>query len=317
MTLQFTLLIVGLVILSVGADVFVRGATNIADSLGIPPLLIGLTVVAFGTSAPELCVSMLAAFQGTSDIAVGNVLGSNIFNILMIIGISALMTPMKVDSSIIKREMPIMLVVMAFFAFFASSGTISRVEGISFAIGIFTYVFATYLNGRKDKITPEDLDIEKRPTWQNILILVLGLAGLVGGSHLIVESATVIARQFGVSEVVIGITLIAIGTSLPELATTVAAAMKGKPELAIGNAIGSNVFNVLCVLGFTSVVLPLEVNPQVLAVDIWVMLVACIIPLFLMMIGKRVSRVDGVIMVGMYVSYMIYLVLLEGSIVSS
>ena len=318
MTFQVLKLVIGLGLLSVGADIFVRGATNMASRYGVSPLIIGLTVVAFGTSAPELFVSLFAAWQGNADIAVGNVLGSNIFNILVIVGFAGILCPISISEGILRREMPIMIFVMGLFLLFGSNGLISRLEGILLSIGIFGYVYYNYRaakSGAGALLAEEMLsEVENEQTQGGAgllldwVYLVLGLTGLVFGSEWIVASATVLAKEFGVSDLVIGVTIIAAGTSLPELATTIAAAYRGQPELAIGNAIGSNVFNVLCVLGFSSSIVPLSVTREIMEFDIWFMTGSCIFALVLMSTRARVSRAEGGLLLLAYVGYILAVV---------
>ena len=316
MILATFLLIVGFVVLVVGAESLVRGATNIAKTFGISTLVIGLTVVAFGTSAPELFVSLVAAFKGTADVAVGNVIGSNIFNVLMIIGCSAIIAPVEISYAVRRREMPIMLITLGLMYLVAWSGVISRWEGWLLFVGILVYLVWNYLSARRSvTVVIASKEEESRPSasgkfiFKNINFVILGLVGLVFGSNLIVDNATFIAKTYGVSDLVIGITLVAVGTSLPELATTVVAAIKGEPDLAVGNAIGSNVFNVLCVIGLTAGITPLSVNPQALSVDLIVMLVSCFAVWPLMLYRRKFGRLEGGLLVLVYAGYIAYLAL--------
>jgi len=305
---------IGFAFLVGGADILIRGSCKIARILGVSILVVGLTVVAFGTSAPELFVSVTAAMHGTADVAVGNIIGSNLFNILIIIGISALIGRVKISKSILKREMPIMIVVLALFVLFSLGMTISRLEGIILFAGIFAYLYMNYRTVRKDKlnfdgiIEPEDPTENKtKAIWTGITFIALGLVGLVFGSELVVANAVSIARHWGVSDLIIAVTLVAVGTSLPELATTVMAAIKGEPDLAVGNAVGSNIFNVLCVIGLVSIITPLTVAPSALRLDLPFMLIACALVWPLMIRRKSLGRPEGLLMMCAYGFY-IYLI---------
>lgn len=318
MIIELILLIVGLGVLVFGADLMVRGASSIALSLGISTLVVGLTVVAFGTSAPELFVSVAAAFEGKGDVAIGNIIGSNIFNILIIIGLTAVLAPVQIARSVSWREMPIMLIAAGLFWIFSMDGTISQLEGGVLALGILLYIVENYLVVRygKSSLTSEILqEIEeeetaqaRRPLIKNLIFIIFGLAGLIAGAELVVGNATLIAQSIGISDLVIGVTLVAVGTSLPELATTCVAALKGEPDLAVGNAVGSNIFNVLCVIGFTALIQPLSVSSQALGFDLPFMFIACILFWPAMLLFGKLGRFSGLCMLGVYGSY-IYLVL--------
>ncbi|MDC0357502.1 calcium/sodium antiporter [Oligoflexia bacterium] len=308
MLVECALLIVGFFVLVLGAEILVRGARDIAKSFGISTLIVGLTVVAFGTSAPELFVSLTAAFHGNADVAVGNIIGSNLFNVLIIIGLAALIAPVHIASAIVKREMPIMLFSLALFVLFSIDLKISHLEGGILFAGIIAYLALSYKAVKKGKAAliaidePNQEQTHARKTVWNVAFVLAGFVGLVLGANLIVDNATIIARHFGVSDLVIGITLVAIGTSLPELATTIIAALRGEPDLAVGNAIGSNIFNVFCVIGLTGAITPLSVNPAALNFDLLFMLIAllCVWPL---MLSRRMGRVKGTIMLVAYFGY--------------
>jgi cation:H+ antiporter len=316
----FILLIIGLVLLIFAADLLVRGASDVARRFGISSLIIGLTVVAFGTSAPELFVSVAAALKGSADVAIGNVLGSNVFNILIIVGIASLLAPINASREIVFREMPIMIGAMVCFwgtAAFVSRGVISSTEGIILFCLLLVYLLQTFLTIRKQRVTriveekiTDTLDTEIRThgVWKDIVKIALGLAGLIFGSELIVENATSIARAFGISEFIIGVTLIAGGTSLPELATTALAAMKKENELAIGNAVGSNIFNVFCVIGLSAFIQPLQVAEANITIDFPVMVASCFMVWIPLLISRGIGRVAGslfIIAYGMYVTFLI------------
>jgi cation:H+ antiporter len=306
-------LLVGFVVLVTGADALVRGSSNIARRFGVSALVIGLTVVAFGTSAPELFVSLTAAAQGTNDVAIGNVVGSNIFNILMIIGITAILSPIKISRTVVKREMPIMLFSLGLMYLFSRDLLISRWQGAVLFFGILAYLLLNYILYRRQLSSLEHLEKEideearggKKPLLKDLSWVILGLAGLIWGADLIVQNATIIARSFGISELVIGVTLIAIGTSLPELATTAIAAFRNEADLAVGNAVGSNIFNVFCVIGLTALVSPLPVAASALEFDMLFMLFACFLPWPLMALRGQLGRIEGIGMLLAYVGYVV------------
>lgn len=313
-------LIVGLVLLIVGAEVLVRGASRLAAAAGISPLVIGLTVVAFGTSSPELAVSLQSALSGQADIALGNVVGSNIFNVLFILGISALILPLVVAQQLVRLDVPLMIGVSVLVLVFALDGRIVRWEGALLFAGIIAYTAFLIRQSRKE--TPEVKeeyaheygDKRKRGAgaWLlNIVFVVGGLALLVLGSRWLVDGAVVIARLFGVSELIIGLTIIAAGTSLPEVATSVIAALRGERDIAVGNVVGSNIFNLLAVLGLTSLVAPagIGVPPAALAFDIPVMIGVAIATLPIFFTGFRIARWEGALFLAYYVAYVLYLLL--------
>ena len=323
MLTHYLLLFVGLVVLVVGADSLIRGASNVAKHFGISALVVGLTVVAFGTSAPELFVSVAAAFRGSADVAVGNVLGSNLFNILVIVGITSLLAPVEIGKAVIHREMPIMLAVLGAFLFVSWDLTITRVEGIALFSGLLGYLYLNYWLVKRGRVKLEEIEAgleeakssESPNMFKQATFIILGLAGLVYGADLIVTNAVVIAKSLGVSDLIIGITLVAAGTSLPELATTVVAAWKGEPDLAIGNAVGSNVFNVLCVIGLTSVVTPLSVNPIARGFDLPYMFIACFLVWPLMYWRRTLRKLDGIFMLAGYAVYLVLLFAVFGGAV--
>jgi len=307
------ILLIGFGMLAVGAEALVKGATRIAGILGISTLMIGLTVVAFGTSAPELVVSLVAAWRGTPDIAVGNVIGSNIFNVLVIIGLAAIIAPVRVPRAIVRREYPIMLLIMTAFVLLSINGIITRLEGIFLVLALVSYLVLNYFIGKRSmKSLSKAYEVDHKDSgdshflWNSGLI-VLGLITTVVGAELCVMAATSIALEFGISDLVIAVTIVAIGTSLPEVATTIVAAIKNEPDLAIGNAVGSNIFNVLCVLGVTSSLIPLSINPAALEFDLLYMLVACFLLWPLMIIKRRINRVWGGVMLLAYLYYVVSL----------
>jgi cation:H+ antiporter len=311
-------LILGLVLLVYAADYLVKGASQIATDLGISPLVVGLTVVAFGTSAPELAVSIMSAFKGEADLAVGNVVGSNIFNVLFILGLSALIVPLIVHQQLVRIDVPIMIGASLLLYGLSRDGKISLIDGAVLFVLAIAYTAFLIKQSRKEKdaevITEYDAEYGKngkKPKWlRNILYILLGLAGLVLGSRWLVDGAVFIARDFGVSELVIGLTIIAAGTSLPEVATSIIAAIKGERDIAVGNVVGSNIFNILLVLGLSSIVAPsgVDVDAAALKFDMPVMIgvaIACL-PIFLH--NHVISRTNGAFFFLCYVAYVTYLI---------
>ena len=321
MTLMtFVYLIAGLVLLVAGAEVLVRGAAKLAAQFGIPPLVIGLTVVAFGTSAPETAVSVQSAFNGSGDLAIGNVIGSNIANVLLILGVTALIAPLIVSRQLIRLDVPIMIGASLVVYALAWDGQLSRLDGALLFAGVITYTVFLIYSSRKDKGGEDDefakefgLDEPAKPyAWAvNLALLLAGLALLVGGSNLLVDGAVQLARALGLSELVIGLTVIAIGTSLPELATSIIAAFKGERDIAVGNIVGSNIFNLLCVLGLASLVSPnaIPVAANALAFDFPVMIAVAFACLPIFFSGYRINRWEGLLFVAYYVAYTLYVVL--------
>ena len=310
-------LIAGLGVLVAGAELLVRGASGLAQLARISPLVIGLTVVAFGTSAPELAVSTVSSLNGTSSIALGNVIGSNIFNVLLILGLSALIVPLTVASGLIRRDVP--LLIIASFAVWGAAydGVISRIEGLSMLIAFVGYTAWLIYGGQRQTSTDDaaiDTEGSSSTGWKRVVIYVVsvlaGLGLLVLGARWLVDSASVIARGFGVNDLVIGLTIVAGGTSLPELATSIMAAVKGQRDLAVGNVIGSNIFNLLVVLGASATLAAngVPVERAVLLFDMALMVaVACLCwPMFLSQ--STVSRGEGLLMLTLYAAYTALLV---------
>lgn len=314
-------LVIGFLLLVKGADYFVEGASSIAKKLRIPTFVIGLTIVAFGTSAPELAVSISAAFKGSNDIAIGNVVGSNIFNTLVVLGASAAITPIAVEKGIIKKDYPlsifaaILLGVLSLdmILFKAPAMTLSRVDGIILLVAFAFFMYTTVKAGLKQRAAAnpeheEALANMYMPAWKSILILVVGLAGIVIGGDLSVEGAKEIARAFGLSEALIGLTIVAFGTSLPELVTSIVAARKGESDIAVGNVIGSNIFNIFFILGVSATILPMNVSSTYLY-DIAVLVAVMVLSYIPIAKTKKVSRGMGVTMVAAYLAYTVYLIM--------
>lgn len=299
----------GFVLLFVGAEILVRGASALAALFGIPPVIIGLTIVAFGTSAPELAVSLLSASRGESGIAVGNVLGSNVFNVLVILGLAALVRPLAIHARVVWRDVPVMLGVSLLAWLFASNGAVSRLDGAILVLGLGAFLWSMRSSGEEPEETARPAGKGLGPLAGHVGLVVSGLVLLVLGSRWLVEGATALARVMGVSELVIGLTLVATGTSLPELATSIVAALRNQRDIAVGNVVGSNVFNLLGVLGISSVVAgsPIVVTRASLVVDFPVVVVSAVLCLVFFYSGRQLSRLEGGFMLACYVAYASYL----------
>jgi cation:H+ antiporter len=316
---QLLMFFLGLVALVAGAEALVRGASRLALSWGISPLVIGLTVVAFGTSAPEVAVSVGAALDGNPDMAIGNVVGSNIANVLLILGISALIAPLAVSEQIIRQEVPIMIGISALLTALAFDGLIGRLEaGILLALAVVYTVFLIVQARRGSAKAqeealhelPEAAGWDASPLVQGVLILG-GLGLLVLGADWLVDAATHFARAFGVSDLVIGLTIVAVGTSMPEIATSIMAALRGERDIAVGNVVGSNIFNILGCLGAAGLVSAggLPVPEAARSFDLWVMLAVAFACLPVFLTGREIARWEGVVFLGYYAAYTAYLVL--------
>jgi cation:H+ antiporter len=304
---QLLLLAVGFVLLVKGADWFVEGASGIADRFGIPQQVIGLTIVAMGTSAPETAVSITAAIKGNADIAVGNVVGSNILNILIILGISSVITSIAVAKTTIRYEIPIMLgITLLLLVFGANGGTICLWEGIVLLACFVGYLLYMFVMMKKGEMQSEEIENTKKPLWKMLLSSIVGLGLIIWGSDVTVDAATVLAKIFGLSEKFIGLTVVALGTSLPELFTSVIAARKGKADIAIGNIVGSNIFNILFVIGTSSLIIPV-VFEMSFVIDCLVAVAAGVILWLCVCHKKKLNRLDGSIMLICYAAYFVYL----------
>lgn len=310
--IRILFLIVGFVLLIKGADAFVDGASDFARRFKIPPLVIGMTIVAFGTSAPEAAVSIAAGIKGSNDIAISNVIGSNIFNLLMVAGICALYKPLPVHKIAIERDFPfsiLIVIALAALCLDRSAGAeammISRSDGIILLLFFCIFMYFNVKDGLNG--TPPMIEEEKeRRLWISTLLLVFGLAGIILGGQLVVDCSKFIARAAGVSETVIGLTVVALGTSLPELVTSIVAARKGETDIAVGNVIGSNVFNILFVLGLASVVRPMLVGMDAIY-DMLVFIVLALIVYMSSLFTKKINRPMGIFMVLCYAAYMFYI----------
>ncbi len=316
--MSYLLLVVGFLFLIKGADWFVDGSSGVARRFGIPSVVIGLTIVAFGTSAPEAAVSITAALNGDNGIAVGNVLGSNLFNLLMVIGVTSLLNPCKVDSGIISRDFPfsilisIVLLVLGMDTFLGGGeiNVISRGDGMILLMFMVIFMVYTIRGAMDPSRKPEPRDaMEPKPQVTKCLgLIVIGIAGIVLGGQLVVESATAIAISFGISQTLVGLTIVAMGTSLPELVTSAVAAKKGESDIAIGNVVGSNIFNILFVLGSSSAITPVPFS--MLSVYDSAIVIAVSLLIYMFCYTKRqVNRIEGAVAVMTYFAYMAYIIM--------
>lgn len=303
---------VGLVALYYGAEWLVAGAARLARRFGTSPLVVGLTVVAFGSSAPELLVGVVASATGQSDVVLGNVVGSNILNVALILGVAALVKPLRVGARILLREIPLMVAFSFLVGAAMLDGTLGRGDGILLLVGFVGFIaFVLYAaEGEPPEVAEEYLQYETerrgRPAgrvWKELALVAVGLTGLLLGAYLLVASSVYFARVFGVTEVVIGITVVAIGTSLPELATCVVAALRSEPDIALGNAVGSNIFNLLSILGVSAVIRPVPVAPGVLRFEIPAMILFAVILVPLAWQGRVLGRGSGAVLVASYVLF--------------
>jgi len=306
------LLLLGLILLFIGAEGLIRGSSALALRFGISPLVVGLTVVAFGTSSPELVVSINSSLEGNGGIALGNIIGSNICNIALILGTSALIKPLIVQAQVVKREIPIMIAVSILLFILSLNNEISRLEGLIFFAGIIVYIIISIYLSKKEKNSEVKKEFEKnitkqtRKLWKSVVFVIAGLGLLAVGAKIFVDGAVVAAERMGVSQVVIGLTIVAIGTSLPELITSVVAAFKNEADIAIGNIVGSNVFNILSILGVTAIINPVSTSDAGL-IDFSLMLLTAILLLPLSWSGYKLSRWEGGFFFAGYVIYMLYL----------
>ncbi|MHC4476688.1 MAG: calcium/sodium antiporter [Planctomycetota bacterium] len=318
-TWAVVLLLAGLIILWKAADLLVAGAVVLAERLGISPLVIGLTIVAMGTSAPEVAASIAAVLEkGGGNLAVGNVYGSNIANLALIGGLAALIRPTQVQLRVLKREIPVMLVVALLLWPALYNLRMSREEGVGLlALFAALIIITGYLARREGKLAAEitplassepDKTEKRRSLTVNIVYVVIGLVGLAAGARMSVTGAVSIGRKVGLSEAVIGLTIIAIGTSLPELATCAAAAIKGQHDISVGNLVGSNIFNTLLVTGTAGTIRPFEIDPRLIGTDYWIMVIVGVVFALVAIMGRRtISRVRGTLLICGYIAYMIYL----------
>lgn len=305
----------GVGLLYFGGEALVRNASVLARSWGMRPMVVGLTVVAFGTSAPELAASLTAALQGAPEIAIGNVIGSNVANVALILAITAVIYPLRTEARFLRREMPIMVGTAALLAAFLLGGGIGRAEGAVLVLFLAGYLVLLLRAGEAQEEAPEVTASFRRAyagraspvPWRAVLGALVGLGLLVAGAQALVAGATSLARGFGVPELIIGLTLVAVGTSLPELATSIIAAVKREPEIALGNIVGSNIFNVLGIVGATAIVRPVVVPFEAVALDLGVMLALSVLLVPFLVSGLRLGRREGTLLLGLYLAYVVAL----------
>ena len=306
MLLSILMIIGGIVVVLWGADRLTDGAVGIAERLRMPQIVIGLTIVAVGTSMPEFCVSLVSALKGTPDLAVGNVVGSNVFNALLIVGITAMVAPMTILKTTVRKDIPFAIIASVTMAFMCIDGNISRIDAIVL-FALFLYFMVVTVRGAKVSDSEETSQKAPMGIWKAIGLIVLGLACLVGGSNVFVTGATDVAQSLGVSQAVIGLTVVAMGTSLPELATSVVSARKGNSGIAIGNVLGSNVFNILMILGITGIISPMNIQGITLA-DLF-MMTGSVMLLWLFSFTKlTIERWEGAVLTVIFIGYISYLV---------
>ena len=303
-------IIAGLVLLVLGGELLVRGAASLAAAFRISPLVIGLTVVAFGTSAPELCVSLQAAYSGSPEVAVGNVIGSNIINVLFVLGAAAMVAPLIVNSDLIRKDVPIMIAASFVIWYMASDGVIERWEGITLFVSLCVYLTYSIVTSRRANLKSEsELEdygasfLGKKDMALQVAYLIAGLALLGLGASWLVEGATTVATSFGISKLVVGLTVVAIGTSMPEAVTSIVASYRGQRDIAVGNVVGSNLFNLLCVLGLTAIVKPIQVSPTAIEFDFPIMLMVALACFPIFLTGFKVQRWEGTMFVAYYALY--------------
>jgi cation:H+ antiporter len=310
--LTMVLAAVGLMILVLGADLLVRGASKLAEAFGISPLVVGLTVVALGTSAPEAAVSVQSVLAGSADIALGNVVGSNILNVLLVLGLSAAITPLVVSSQLVRREVPIMIGVSIVLLLLALNGVVGRLDGLLLLAGIVAYTLYSIRRSRHGgtRESGSSADSGGRLAIQAVYV-VAGLVLLVLGARWLVNGAVAVAQAIGLSELVVGLTVVAIGTSLPEVATSVVAAFRGQRDIAVGNIVGSCIYNILFVLGLAGLIAPegIGVSSAALGFDIPVMIATAVACLPIFFTGREIARWEGFLFLGYYVAYTLYLLL--------
>lgn len=316
--ITYLALIAGLISLVITGDLLVRGAVGMAERLGIPALIIGLTIVAFGTSAPELVISMKAAATGAPGIAIGNIVGSNIANILLVLGAPSLIFATVCSGPGTRRNALFMVAVTLGFVALASDGSLSRLDALVMLSLLGVFLYDNYRSARRHRKQAQDAledefgDIGTKPPWLLGVFLLIGLVGLPIGANLTIFGATQIARDWGVSETAIGLTVVAIGTSLPELVASVMAAFHRQSAVAIGNVIGSNIFNLLAIMGTTAAVFPLPVPPDLFVPDMWIMVLTSLCVLPFIFLSRSITRPIGIIMVLLYAGYVVSALLPPG-----
>ncbi|XWN31634.1 MAG: calcium/sodium antiporter [Devosia sp.] len=309
--MAFVILAIGLVFLLAGGEALVRGSVAFAKRLGVSPLVIGLTLVGFGTSTPELVASVQAALIGAPGIAVGNIIGSNIANILLILGIASMLVPLDTSRSVLRRDGAMLFAASFIMTGVVISGSMERWVGMALVVGLAIYTIATFVSaGRKAEAASAGLDADTdvdpwpRSVVGSLGLTVAGIAGVVVGADLLVDSAIEIAKFAGISEAVIGLTVVAVGTSLPELVTSIIAAFRRQGDVALGNIIGSNIFNILGIAGVTALVSPIPIPPAIVRLDVWVMVAASVLLIAFAASGRGISRMQGAVLFLCYIAYL-------------
>lgn len=304
---QVLLLIFGIVVVLKSADWLTNGAVGLATKLGISQIVIGLTIVAIGTSMPEFFVSIVSAIKGTPDLAVGNIVGSNIFNVLLIVGVAATVAPIAIQRATVRRDIPIAIVASIMLTFMMFDDNISRTDALILFAAFIAFIWITLRNSKNDA-NEKDASTEKViPTWKSVLFIIFGLVGLVLGSNIFVDNASSLAHGWGISDAVIGLTIVAGGTSLPELATSAVAARKGDSGIAIGNVLGSNVFNILMILGLTGIISPMHIQ-NITYIDMAVMVISMALFWLFSFTKLRVERWEGCVLIACFLGYITWLV---------
>ena len=304
---QVLLLIFGIVVVLKSADWLTNGAVGLATKLGISQIVIGLTIVAIGTSMPEFFVSIVSAIKGTPDLAVGNIVGSNIFNVLLIVGVAATVAPIAIQRATARRDIPIAIVASIMLTFMMLDDNISRIDALILFAAFIAFIWITLRNSKNDA-NEKDASTEKViPTWKSVLFIIFGLVGLVLGSNIFVDNASSLAHGWGISDAVIGLTIVAGGTSLPELATSAVAARKGDSGIAIGNVLGSNVFNILMILGLTGIISPMHIQ-NITYIDMAVMVISMALFWLFSFTKLRVERWEGCVLIACFLGYITWLV---------
>lgn len=304
---QVLLLIFGIVVVLKSADWLTNGAVGLATKLGISQIVIGLTIVAIGTSMPEFFVSIVSAIKGTPDLAVGNIVGSNIFNVLLIVGVAAAVAPIAIQRATVRRDIPIAIVASIMLTFMMLDDNISRIDALILFAAFIAFIWITLRNSKNDA-NEKDASTEKViPTWKSVLFIIFGLVGLVLGSNIFVDNASSLAHGWGISDAVIGLTIVAGGTSLPELATSAVAARKGDSGIAIGNVLGSNVFNILMILGLTGIISPMHIQ-NITYIDMAVMVISMALFWLFSFTKLRVERWEGCVLIACFLGYITWLV---------
>ena len=304
--MMYLLLLIGFVLLIKGADLFVDGSSSIAGILKVPSVIIGLTIVAMGTSAPEAAVSINAGLAGNSDISLGNIVGSNIFNLLVVIGACAVIFPAKSNEDILKRDLWWNIGASVLLLITIIDGNLSRLEGLLFLAVFIFYLGLMVRSAMKNRMDETPMDV--MPLWKSLLFVAGGLAAVVFGGDMVVDNASLIAKAWGMSDTLVGLTIVAIGTSLPELVTSITASKKGDSGIALGNAVGSCLFNILFILGMASSITPINAVPE-LIIDTAILIVVTILILIVAKTGKKTNRVEGIICVTAYIIYTAYIIM--------